>query len=56
LADNIQEKPVEERLTKEEIKKLELIKNLTPKQIQDILHHNTIATKTDKITLDTENI
>jgi hypothetical protein len=30
---------------KEELKKLELIKDLSPKQIQEILHHNTIASK-----------
>lgn len=32
-------------LGKDDIKKLDLVKNLTPKQIEEILYHNTIATK-----------
>jgi hypothetical protein len=35
---------------------LELLKNLNPKQIEEILYHNTIATKLDKIEIQTENI
>ena len=34
-----------QELSKQEIQKLELIKDLTPKQIQEILYHNAIATK-----------
>ena len=41
---------------KDDIKKLELVKNLTPKQIEEILYHNTIATKSDKIKIQTEEI
>ena len=45
-----------EEMSKEEIKKLDLVKNLTPKQIEEILYHNTIATKSDKVNIVTENI
>jgi hypothetical protein len=43
-------------LTKEDIKKLELIKDLSPKQVQEILHYNSIAKKTDKVELVTEEM
>ena len=38
-----------QELSKQEIQKLELIKDLTPKQIQEILYHNAIATKDEII-------
>ena len=41
---------------KEELKKLELIKDLSPKQIQEILHHNTIASKWNTKEIITEEI
>lgn len=45
-----------QKLSKEEIKKLELTKDLTPKQIQEILHYNSLAKKTDKLQINTEQI
>lgn len=43
-------------LGKDDIKKLELLKNLTPKQVEEILYHNAIATNTEKKEIITEEI
>lgn len=42
--------------SKDDKKKLDLIKDLSPKQIQEILHQNTITKRTDKVNIATENI
>lgn len=49
-------KEVEEVFSSLDKKKLELIKDLTPRQIQEILHHNAIATRSDKVDINTEEI
>lgn len=43
-------------LGKDDIKKLDLIKNLTPKQIEEILYHNEILKTKDKKEIITEEI
>jgi predicted transcriptional regulator len=42
--------------SKIDIEKLELIKNLTPKQIKDILYHNEVLKTNDKIEIQTEEV
>jgi hypothetical protein len=49
-------KTMAKEFTKSDIKKLELIKNLSPKEIEEILHQNTIATRTDRVNIKTEEI
>lgn len=43
-------------ISKEDEKKLGLVKNLSSKQIEEILYHNTIAKNTDKVSIVTEEI
>lgn len=42
--------------SKDDIKKLELIKDLSPKQIEEILYQNIIAKRTDKVNIQTEQV
>lgn len=49
-------KDIVESMSKEDIKKLELLKWLTPAQIKEILYQNTIATKTNNVDIITDNI
>lgn len=43
-------------LSMDDQKKLEILKNLTPKQIEDILYYNAIAKKNDSIEIKTEEV
>ena len=54
--EKTKEEIVEILQSKEDIKKLELLKNLTPKQIEEILHHNAIAKKDNRVEINTEEI